>query len=140
LSSCGISGHLSLLSWPFFQSILEFDYSSFVTFIYPQNADYFLKENHAEIISVEDKKIKLSAIFKSIDSSKETLKLYINEEPFEIERVSLIQFIKGYIYGKYSIKQLKDIVGISDDIELTLSEFKLWLIHDVKVLNYSKSK
>jgi len=122
------------------QLILALDYSSFVPFIYPQSADYFLKETHAEIISVEDKKIKLSAIFKSIDSSKETLKLYINEEPFEIERVFLIQFIKSYIYWEYLIKQLNDIVGISDDIELTLSEFTLWLFHDLQVLNYSKSK
>jgi len=122
------------------QLILALDYTSFVPFIYPQSADYFLKETHAGIISVEDKKIKLSEIFKSIDSSKETLKEYIGEESFEIERVSLTQFVKGYVYGKYSIKQLKDIVGISDNIELTLSEFTLWLFHDLQVLNYLKSK
>jgi hypothetical protein len=122
------------------QVIIALDYSSFVPFIYPQSADYFLKETHAGIISFEDKKIKLSEIFKCIDSSKETLEQYLGEESFEIERVSLTQFVKGYVYGKYSIKQLKDIVGISDNIELTLSEFTLWLFHDLQVLNYSKSK
>lgn len=122
------------------QLVLALDYSSSVPFIYPQSADYFLKETHAGIISVEDKKIKLAEIFKSIDSSKETLKQYLGEESFEIERVSLTQFIKGYVYGKYSIKQLKDLVGISENIELTLSEFTLWFFHDLQVLNYSKSK
>ncbi len=122
------------------QFILALDYSSFVPFIYPQSADYFLKETHSGIISVEDKKMKLSEIFKFIDSSKELLKQHISEESFEIERVSLAQFIKGYANGKYSTKQLKDLVGIKDSIELTLSEFTLWLFHDLQVLNYSKSK
>lgn len=122
------------------QLILALDYSSFVPFIYPQSADYFLKETHSGIISEEDKKRKISEIFKSIESSKETLKQYIGEESFEIERVSLTQFIKGYANGKYSTKQLKDLVGISDNIELTLSEFTLWIFHDLQVLNYLKSK
>ena len=122
------------------QFILALDYSSFVPFIYPQSADYFLKEAHSGIISVEDKKMKFSEIFKFIDSSKELLKQHISEESFEIERVSLAQFIKGYANGKYSTKQLKYLVGITDSIELTLSEFTLWLFHDLQVLNYSKSK
>lgn len=122
------------------QLILALDYSSFVPFIYPQSADYFLRETHRGIISGEDKKIKLSEIFKFIDSSKDTLKPLLSDEPFEIERVSLTQFIKGFVYGIYSIKQLKDIVGISDNIELTLGEFTLWLFHDLQVLNYSKRK
>jgi hypothetical protein len=122
------------------QLILAIDYSSFVPFIFSQSADYFLKETHTGIISDEDKKLKLSEIFEFIDGSKEILKQYLNEGSFEIERVSLTQFVEGYIYGKYSIIQLKDLVGISDNIELTLSEFTLWLFHDLQVLNYSKSK
>lgn len=122
------------------QVIIALDYSSFVPFIYPQSADYFLNETHKGIISGEDKKLKLSDIFKFIDSSKEKLKQYLSEEPFEIERNSLIQFAKGYVFGKYSSKQLKQIVGISENSELTLSEFTLWLFHDLQVLNHIISK
>lgn len=120
------------------QLILALDYSSFVPFIYPQSADFFLKETHNGIISDEDKKRKLSEIFKFIDSSKETIKQYLSDEPFEIERISLTHFVKGYILGKYSIKQLKHIVGVSENTELTLSEFTLWLFHDLQVLNSYK--
>lgn len=120
------------------QVILALDYSSFIPFIYPQSADYFLKETYRGIISGEDKKIKLSEIFKFIDSSKETLKPLLIDESFEIERISLTQFVKGYVLGKYSIKLLKDIVGISENTELTLSEFTLWLFHDLQVLNSYK--
>lgn len=120
------------------QLILALDYSLFMPFIYPQSADYFLKETHRGIISGEDKKIKLSEIFKFIDSSKETLKPLLSDEPFGIERISLTQFVKGFVFGKYSIKLLKDTVGISENTELTLSEFTLWLFHDLQVLNSYK--
>lgn len=121
------------------QVILALDYSSFIPFIYPQSADYFLKETHKGIIPEEDKTLKLSEVFKFIDDSKEKLKQYLSDEAFEVERISLAHFVKGYIFGKYSIKQLKDIVGISQNTELTLSEFTLWLFHDLQVFNSYKN-
>lgn len=120
------------------QLILAIDYASFVPYIFPQSVDYFLKETHKGIITGEDKKLKLSEIFKFIDGSKEKLKQCLSEDPFEIERISLMQFVKGYCFEKYTIKQLKDIVGISENSELTLSEFTLWLFHDLQVLNSYK--
>jgi hypothetical protein len=120
------------------QLILALDYSSFVPFIYPQSADYFLKETHKGIIAGEDKILKISEIFKFIDGSKEKLKQCLSDEPFETERTSLTHFVIGYVFGKCSIKQLKDIVGILENTELTLSEFTLWLFHDLQVLNSYK--
>jgi hypothetical protein len=120
------------------QIILALDYNAFMPFICPQSVDYFLKETHKGIIKEDDKKIKFLEILKLIDSSKETLKQYLTEDTFEDERISLSDFINGYIFGKYSINQIKNNVGISENTELTLSEFTLWLFHDLQVVKFFK--
>ncbi len=122
------------------QIILALDYSSFIPFIFPQSIDYFLKETHKGIITEEDKKITFSEIFKLIDGSNEKLRQHLSEETFENERISLAEFVKGFVFGQYSLKHLKNNVGISENTELTLSEFTLWLFHDLQVLNSIKNK
>ena len=118
--------------------ILAIDYSSFIPFIYPQSVDYFLKETHNGILLEEDKKMKLSDILKLIYVKKIELTHYINVDTFETERITLFDFIRGYVFGKFTIKETKKHIGITEGTELTLSEFTLWLFHDLQVYNFLK--
>ncbi|MBV2196422.1 MAG: hypothetical protein KUL78_07970 [Flavobacterium sp.] len=118
--------------------ILAIDYSEFIPYIYPQSVNYFLKETHIGITIEEDNKMKISEILKLIDDKKELLKQYIADSEIESERILLFDFIRGIVFNKFSIKEIKKHLGITETTELTLSEFTLWLFHDVQVINFLK--
>lgn len=119
------------------QIILASDYSSFVPPIFPLSIDYFLREINLDLMFEEDRKYKLSDLFKLIDSStqlKEIFTGYIAEQ----RRISLLDFVKGIAIGIYNTKQLKILLGLKEAEEITLSEFSVWIFHDLlaqKIIN-----
>jgi hypothetical protein len=122
------------------QILLANDYSSFVPVIYPSSVDYFLKETHRVLVAESDKKLKVSEILKLIDQSKEKLKTIFPEPNIEHGRISILSFIIGYIWGKYNAKQFKHLVGFSENSEISLAEFTVWLFHDLQSLKISTTK
>ncbi len=112
------------------QILLAYDYSLFVPTLYPASVDYFLRETHRILVEDENKKIKLSEILKQIEISKEEIKKIVAEPAIEQGRISLLSFIKGFIWGKYTAKQIKDFIGVADNSDLTLADFTIWLFHD----------
>ncbi|MDD4992121.1 MAG: GTPase-associated system all-helical protein GASH [Paludibacter sp.] len=121
------------------QLIMAKDYVSFVPCIFPSSVDYFLKETHRGIVD-KDEILTFSKILKQIDTSKDILKSIIKESTYDVERVSLFHFISGYIWDKFTMNQFKVVVGLSETIEISLSDFILWLFHDLQVLNSINSK
>jgi len=122
------------------QILLAYDYSVFVPAIYPKSADYFLSETHRGLVESENKKTKVSDILKQVEQSSTQLKTIFSEPTIEVGRVSLLNFIKGLVWGKYNIKQFKDFVGFADSTEMTLSDFTVWLFHDLQSIKISTSK
>jgi len=122
------------------QILLANDYSSFVPVIYPTSADYFLKETHRILVEEENKKVKISEILKQIELSSSNLKIIFPEPKIESGRISLLSYIKGFIWNKYTTKQFRSLVGFSDTSEIALSEFVLWLFHDFQSFKISNSK
>jgi GTPase-associated system helical domain len=106
--------------------------------IYPTSADFFLKETHKSLI--EDEKLKVSDILTLLKESNTQLKTIFKDSNIENSRVSLLSFIKGFIWGRYEAIQIKDLVGLEDTTELTLSEFTLWIFHDFQSLKFLTSK
>ncbi len=121
------------------QIVLAKDYSSFVPEMYPLSVDYFLKETHNSLVKSQEKKIKISEILKLVESNSENLKTILEEYAGEERRTSFLNFIRSIVYGKYKINQIKEIVGITDSIELTYAEFTVWLFHDFHSLKISDS-
>lgn len=121
------------------QLIMAKDYVSFVPYIFPSSVDYFLKETHRGIVD-KDETLTFIQILKQIGTSKESLKSIIKESTSDVERVSLFHFISGYIWGKFTMDQFKVVVGLPVTIEISLSDFTLWLFHDLQVLNSINSK
>jgi hypothetical protein len=122
------------------QILLANDYSVFVPTIYPTSADYFLKETHRTLVKDENKKIKVSEILKQVELSRAELKNVFTEPTAELGRISLLNFIKGLVWNKYNTEQFKNYVGFADTTEITLSEFTIWLFHDLQSLKILTSK
>lgn len=122
------------------QILLANDYSAFVPTIYPTSADYFLKETHRALVKDESKKTKVSEFLKQVELSRETLKKIFAEPSAEVGRISLLNFIKGLVWNKYTAEQFKNLVGFEDTAEMTLSDFTVWLFHDLQSLRISTSK
>jgi hypothetical protein len=118
---------------------LAIDYSEIIPPIYPSNADYFLVEFYINI-APDDKKIKLFDLIKSIDDSKTEFSKVFGEYSIEVGRITFLNFIKGLIGEKYNIKQFKELVGIKSSIEITSSDFILWLFHDMQSQKIIKTK
>ncbi|MCH8034198.1 MAG: hypothetical protein IH950_10660 [Bacteroidetes bacterium] len=122
------------------QLILAKDYSSFVPALYPASVDYFLKETHRALLVEDDKKLKMTEILQIIEQSKDKLKSIYAESTLEEKRLSLFNFIIGFIWNKYKSKQFKKLVGFSVSTEISLSDFTLWLFHDIQSLKTLNNK
>lgn len=122
------------------QVTLAHDYSSFIPSIYPVSVDYFLKETHNKLSMEPEKKTKIADLLKLIEESCNELKTVLVEFTGEQNRVSVINFIRGLVYGKFKAKQFKGLVGIADSTEMTLAEFTIWLFHDFHSIKLSTSK
>ena len=122
------------------QVALANDYSLLVPFIYPTSVDYFLKETHRVLISMESKSMKISEILKLIEVATKELKTIFFEYEVEEGRLSLMNFLKGLIWNEHKITQFKNLVGISSTTEISLDEFVLWIFHDLQALKITTSK
>lgn len=114
------------------QILLANDYSKFVPIIYPISADYFLNEVHRTLVEDENKKLKVSAILTIIEQSSNQLKNIFIEPIVETGRISLLSFIKGFVWSKYTANQIENLVGVPDTSEISLSELIIWLFHDLQ--------
>lgn len=122
------------------QILLANDYSAFVPTIYPTSVDYFLRETHRVLVKDENKKIKVSEIINQVELSRADLKNVFPEPSTEIGRITLLNFIKGFVWNKYTAEQFKNLVGFDDTTEMTLSDITVWLFHDMQSLKISTSK
>jgi hypothetical protein len=122
------------------QILLATDYSTFVPLIYPTSADFFLKETHRSLVKDENKKITMAEILKLVANSKENLKTVISEPPEGLGRITLLNFIRGFVWNKYSFEEFNSCLGFPDIAETTLSELTIWLFHDSQSLKILTSK
>lgn len=117
---------------------LATDYGAFVPHIYPASADFFLLEFHK--ILTTDSKIKLAILLDSIKQHAGTLKEVFTEPIVDSARNTLLNFIKGLVWGKCDVSETKALTGLSEDIEITYSDFILWMFHDAQVFKITSIK
>ncbi len=120
------------------QIILANDYSAFVPYNYPASVDFFLREIH-RLLAIDEHK-KILDILKLVETSSEILKATLSEPNVETGRISLLNFVKGLVWGKYTVEQFQECVGITENPEITLSDFTVWLFHDFQSLKITTSK
>jgi hypothetical protein len=122
------------------QIMLAKDYAILVPPIYPESVDFFLKETHRGLISTEGTEKKISEILNLINPSKQELRKIFEHDEEEKGRVSLFNFIVGFVWDKYTVNQFNILVGISRSTEISLSELTLWLFHDILAQKIKLSK
>lgn len=122
------------------QVLLANDYNAFVPYSYPTSVDFFLRETHRLLTKDDTKKIKLLEVLKQVQTSSEILKPVFSEPNVETGRISLLNFVKGLVWKKYTLEQFQECVGINDNPETTLSDFTVWLFHDFQSLKITTIK
>jgi hypothetical protein len=122
------------------QVIIANDYNAFVPYSFPASIDYFLRETHRLLTKDENKKIKISEVLKQIQTSNKILKTIFPEPKLETGRISLLNFVEGLVWGKYTLEQFQECVGIVENTETTLSDITVWLFHDFQSLKIITSK
>jgi GTPase-associated system helical domain len=122
------------------QTLLASDYSTYIPTIYPTSVDYFLKETHRPLVENADAKLKISDFLNEIEQHKTILKSILQELNIKNKRNSLLNFVKGLVWGKCATSQFNDLVGFSADTEITLAECTLWLFHDFQALKIANNK
>lgn len=120
------------------QVIIALDYSKFVPILYPTSAEYFLKETLLGF--KKDGTLKISEFLSEVKENQSTLKTYFNDFSDKTGRITLLNFITGIINNRYEISQFKNLVGFSENIEITFSELTLWVFHDLQVGKFLKNK
>lgn len=120
--------------------VMANDYSLLVPYLYPVSVDYFLKEVHISLYQEAENTIKFSELISTIKNSADTLKIILPESALSEERSTLLNFVKGIVWNKYSVQQAKNLVGIDEAMEITVTEFALWLFHDMQSLKITLIK
>jgi len=120
--------------------VMANDYSLLVPYLYPVSVDYFLKEVHRSLYTDSEKTIKFSELMETIKSSSDNLKSIMPEAILPEERSTLLNFIKGIVWNRCTIQQSKNLVGINETAEITVTEFALWLFHDMQSLKIASTK
>ncbi|MBC7749258.1 MAG: hypothetical protein H7Z76_11905 [Methylotenera sp.] len=122
------------------QVILAADYNTLLPYNYPKSVDFFLRETQHLLSKDDDKKIKIGDVLKQIQTSSDILKLIFQEPNVEGGRISLLNFVKGLVWKKYTLEEFKACIGIMENTDTTLSDFTLWLLHDFQSLKIINSK
>jgi hypothetical protein len=118
--------------------LLAADYSSFVPHIYPESVDYFLLEFHKALGTNE--KIKIADLLNSIKKHAPQLKQILPEPVIDSSRCSLFNFAKAIVWDKCNVSDSKNLMGISEETEITFGDFILWTFHDSQAFKLTQSK
>lgn len=108
------------------------DYAGEIPFLFPNSADYFLKETYSQFVDGAINSTTIKEKLSQINENKIELQKFIPELKEASERITILNFIKGFIYGKYSIEQFESLTGIDNETIITETEFVLWIFHDTQ--------
>ena len=122
------------------QILLGVDYSNLVPVVFPKSADYFLLATHNGIATTKNKDTTIAVLLEKIKSINTELKVIFLESEIKGSRISLVEFIKGFIWGKHDISEFKELVGITESSRITLADFTLWIFHDLHSIKSASKK
>lgn len=109
------------------------DYSALIPVIYPNSVDYFLIEVHRSLNTKWDSSQKVKDLVELLKNNSAELQKILSEVDAATGRVSLLHYISGVIWGKYTLEQAEDLLGFTADAKLEITDALIWLFHDFQI-------
>lgn len=120
--------------------VLAKDYASFVPIFYPKSADYFFKETYLSLKNIKQEEIELTCMITNLQDHSDELKEILPEATILTDKITLLGYLTGIIWGKYQLAQFEELLGFSPTIKLMPAELTLWLFHDFQLLKAVNAK
>ncbi|MEY8214152.1 MAG: GTPase-associated system all-helical protein GASH, partial [Colwellia sp.] len=114
------------------------DLNNSVEDIYPKSVDYFLEETLRDVLKEEiNSSIELKEFSNLIPEVKSLLRVLVNGNK---GRKQLASCLALFVEGKLSEGEFYKSVGMDVGTKITISEFTVWLLHDLKAHNLANKK
>ena len=112
--------------------VIASDYAEIVPEIYPVNVEYFLREFLRNLQGNENKEMKISDILSELKTNNSQIENILVDYSKESGRVSLLNFVKGYVLGFYKLDEFEDRLGFEAKNKIKLVDFCLWMYRDAQ--------
>lgn len=119
--------------------VMAFDYSQLLPLVYPTSADYFFRNALNTAIQGDNKAVKIGDILENFKSNTNLNPIFAGYKE-EKEKISLYNFLRGFAQGVYQINELGKLVGVDESKELPLTDYGLWILHNLQANKISLLK
>jgi hypothetical protein len=119
--------------------VLAKDMQSLITPIYPTSVDFFIKEILRSVLDNADEKLSLSILLAS-DNLQCVQNILGNQNIDEFSRKSLTNYIQRLALNQTNIAQLENETGIKPESQISLTDFTVYLLHDLQSIKLATLK
>lgn len=113
--------------------VLAKDMQSLITFIYPVSVDFFTKEILRNVITDADVKLSFSNLLE-VDNLKSIQSILGTQNTIDSSRKPLISYIQRLVSNQTAIGQMESETGINPESKISLTDFTIYLLHDLQAL------
>lgn len=116
--------------------VLAKDIQSLITFIYPISVDFFTKEILRNVITDAEARLSFSNIL-DVNNLKSIQNILGLQNTIDSSRKPLISYIQRLISNQTTIEQMESETGINPESEISLTDFTVYLLHDLQSIRLS---
>jgi len=127
---------ISKLDLPF---VLAKDMQSLITSTYPISVDFFTKEILKNLINDADAKLSFSNLLEA-DKLKNIHSILGTQNTINSSRKPLIDYIQRLAANQTTIEQMESETGIKPDDKISLTDFTVYLLHDLQSVRLATLK
>lgn len=116
--------------------VLAKDMQSLITFIYPVSVDFFTKEILRNVITDADVRLSFSNLL-DVKNLKSVQSILGVQNTIDSSRKPLISYIQRLVSNQTTIEQMENETGIKPESEISLTDFTVYLLHDLQSVRLS---
>lgn len=116
--------------------VLAKDMQSLITSIYPVSVDFFTKEILRNVITDADVRLSFSNLL-DVKNLKSVQSILGVQNTIDSSRKPLISYIQRLVSNQTTIEQMENETGIKPENEISLTDFTVYLLHDLQSIRLS---
>ncbi len=116
--------------------VLAKDMQSLITFIYPVSVDFFTKEILRNVITDADVRLSFSNLL-DVKNLKSVQSILGVQNTIDSSRKPLICYIQRLVSNQTTIEKMENETGIKPESEISLTDFTVYLLHDLQSVRLS---